>query len=681
MNSNDIARPKRHLVDDDSDSSSNDAGHCGGPGGESSSHGSRAGKCPRVGHDNEVASRGYNNVGNFQAATNEGDEDLQENIRILRQQIQEQGEQLRQHQEDKRRFSFETLLAADEENFKVENETTSFSHVKGNHYGARTADVTNFNLSSPDGNIVRTMKRPSALVQEFRNNDGSQWIPRSYGSEAGICSIILSAVKDSIFLAEGAGIVKPNEVSHRLERSLFGCRPDIMVIRGEDGIGLVVIEVKQPPKGDGAKQLIHYESVVGHAYDQAQAMNAFGRGTSTVVISSFEESYLCSLEPDGLCSAEPSNQPFQDNLVETETSNQDANVDVAETKKSAMGCTGFRNSSSSRMPPAVSLDHTSDTGSTKSSPSASASGDSTGSTNETSSMSTFLAERSRKEDRTLYATTVHGPHELVRMLYTAIKIAKSKYKESTTPIFKLNANKSYEFPKALRVVNGEKKNYCWGKLQATLRSGIVSKKHQSTQIPIDSNNADSYYIIGILGHGSTSNVFQALTSDGEHVAIKVYVKNYNDHGEILDETSFQMVANEAVEREKERLLSFYPELFKDKVKTAKLFGRPCIIMPFIHSLTKSEREHHSTWTSMKKVLRETFFRHSVQYNKDDERWGHVGIYTSENKEKHLIFYDLADLENLETDDADNFVENSMDNFKARIGIDREEKCPVYVKGG
>ena len=296
-----------------------------------------------------------------------------------------------------------------------------------------------------------------------------------------------------------------------------------------------------------------------------------------------------------------------------------------------MGCTGTPSRAhaicqthsppvykSPQTPPAVSFDRTYDTGSTKSLPSASAAGDSTGSTNETSSMSTFLAEQSRKEDRTLYSTTVHGPHELVSMLYTAIKIARSKNKESTTEIFRLEASKSHELPKALRAVNGEKENYCWGKLRATLCSRIVSKKRQSAQIPIDSNDADSYYIIGILGHGSTSNVFQALTSDGEHVAIKVSVKNYNDHGEILDESSFQMIANEAVEREKERLLSFYPELFKDKVMTAKLFCRPCIVVPFIHPLTKSERKHHATWTSMKHLLREQFLPRRLRYKQDDE---------------------------------------------------------------
>ena len=391
------------------------------------------------------------------------------------------------------------------------------------------------------------------------------------------------------------------------------------MIRDEDGIGLVAIVVKQPVE-EAERTLIDYENVVGHAYDQAQAMTAFGQGTSTVVISSFKESFLRSLEPDGLCSAEH----LQDDVVvETETANQAAkNINVAETKRSAMRCTdtspgvsGFRDISSLYI-------------------GSGAGGDSSSSTPDRKTGSTFLAEQNRKQDRKIYSTASHRPHDLVRMLYDATKIAKSKY--TTTQIFKLDANKSYEFPKALCVVDGEKETYCWGKLQATLGYQIVSRKHQSLkptaakQETIDSNDKQSYYIIGSLGQGSTSNVFQALTWDGEHVAIKVYVKRYGDHYESLDDSAFQNVATAAVEREKDHLLLFYPELFEDKVKTAKLFGRPCLVMPFIHPLTRNERFDATTLASMEKVLGEQFLGKNLRYSKDDVRWRHVGNYASKD---------------------------------------------------
>ena len=271
------------------------------------------------------------------------------------------------------------------------------------------------------------------------------------------------------------------------------------------------------------------------------------------------------------------------------------------------------------------------------------------------------------------------------MLYDAIKIAKSKYKKSTTQIFKLDANKSYEFPKTLCVVAGEKEKYCWGKLQATLGCQIVSSKHHQSLKPraakqetIDSNDKQSYYIIRSIRQGSTSNVFQALTSDGEHVAIKVYVKRYGDHYESLDDSAFQTVATAAVEREKDLLLLFYPELFQDKVKTAKLFGRPCLVMPFIHPLTKNERVDSSTLDSMEKVLDEQFLRNGRRYKEDDVRWRHVGYYTTEDGEKHVILYDLADLEDIPPGDANGFVKTTMDSFQACRVIEKETKSPVFV---
>ena len=179
MNRNDdITKQKRPLGDDDDDgdSTSNGAGRYGGPGGKS--HGiSRGGKHPRIGHDKEESSRGYNNFGNYQPATNDGDKSrLQETIRKLQAQLQaraeqpqaraeqlqaldqqlqaQQGEQLQALDEERRRFSFETLLTANAENLKVKNATFLFSHAKGNHFGAQPVFDTKFKLRGPHRAIV-----------------------------------------------------------------------------------------------------------------------------------------------------------------------------------------------------------------------------------------------------------------------------------------------------------------------------------------------------------------------------------------------------------------------------------------------------------------------------------------------------------------------------------------------
>ena len=184
MNSNDIAKQKRPLGDDDDgDSSSNGAGRCGGPDGERSSHGiSRGGKHPRIGHHKEESSRGSNTFGNYQPATNDKDKSLQETIRKLQaqlqaraeqiqaraEQIQARAEQIQARAEQMSRFSFETLWTANAENFKVENATSLFSHAKDNHFGAQTVFDTKFQQSGPDRAIVGAMIRPSSLVQKFR---------------------------------------------------------------------------------------------------------------------------------------------------------------------------------------------------------------------------------------------------------------------------------------------------------------------------------------------------------------------------------------------------------------------------------------------------------------------------------------------------------------------------------
>ena len=81
---------------------------------------------------------------------------------------------------------------------------------------------------------------------------------------------------------------------------------------------------------------------------------------------------------------------------------------------------------------------------------------------------------------------------------------------------------------------------------------------------------------------------------------------------------------------------------------------------------------------MEKVLGEQFLGKNLRYRKDDVRWRHVGNYTSKDGEKHVILYDLADLEEIQPGDANSFVQNTMDSFKARRVIEKETKSPVFV---
>jgi hypothetical protein len=61
---------------------------------------------------------------------------------------------------------------------------------------------------------------------------------------------------------------------------------------------LLAVEVKQPMPGADTLADTLADSkpkVLGHAFDHAMAIDAFGQGTAIVIITSFKESYLCSL--------------------------------------------------------------------------------------------------------------------------------------------------------------------------------------------------------------------------------------------------------------------------------------------------------------------------------------------------------------------------------------------------
>ena len=106
----------------------------------------------------------------------------------------------------------------------------------------------------------------------------------------------------------------------------------------------------------------------------------------------------------------------------------------------------------------------------------------------------------------------------------------------------------------------------------------ASKRDANKRVENDSSN---YYLIRKVGYGNTSNVWHALNSDGEEVAIKMYVKNTDDDGNVLSDDIFRATAKAATSKhEAERLKSFYKCLEGTKVQNLELSGFSCVEMPF-----------------------------------------------------------------------------------------------------
>ena len=170
--------------------------------------------------------------------------------------------------------------------------------------------------------------------------------------------------------------------------------------------------------------------------------------------------------------------------------------------------------------------------------------------------------------------------------------------------------------------------YCWGSLRVTVGQEIKSRELKSSrkvvQHSIDENDLKSHYIVGCLGRGSTSNVFHALDSQGNQVALKVYVKNirYFDKS-VTPQDEFLVQAQSKTEKEVKNLKALYHGL-ENHVGTIKIFGKWCVKMPFFEPIAKTDRI--KKLVTIKDVLNEKFKKNGKKHKEWGIRWRHIGMY-------------------------------------------------------
>ncbi|CAB9496356.1 unknown protein [Seminavis robusta] len=381
------------------------------------------------------------------------------------------------------------------------------------------------------------------------------------------------AVKDAIAILELENVFTQEELKVSLERSLFGCRPDIMVVRGKRGndtVGLLAIEMKQPvPK----EPLRDYPTVVGHAFDHAMAMKAFHVGTDLVLVSSFKESFLCSLKKSDLMTTAPRDQEMK------EGANQEMKEKATTTPTSQGQVLPSQSPPNMKSPPkAKSFSH--------------------------DASLLFLAPRRLKA------------HELVKLVYTALKIAKKDYRKYEKTIYCLKDQHKYCFPRVLRVTQGEK-TCDWGRLEATVGQEIKEGTPRTKK-----SKPGRYYIVGSLGQGTTLNVFQALNWNGQLVALKVYVNNEKEGGPMTKD-DFLKQAESATKTEVENLKDIYSPLLNSRVRAIQILGFWCVVTPFFEPIPQAERTTDQTLGGIREALGR-FKKKGKKYQESDIRWHDVG---------------------------------------------------------
>ena len=162
-------------------------------------------------------------------------------------QLQIQNEQLRMLQ---RVMSTSYSALLDLEEIKLRCTGTDASHTNGNHQIATVEETIEYNLSLGQTDSIRRKLQenywPSKLLATLIDpNTGTQKELRYY-TKADVASFVADALFDAIGIADMSQVLKPHALSFARERSLFSVRPDILVIRSDGGIPLIIIKVKKP---------------------------------------------------------------------------------------------------------------------------------------------------------------------------------------------------------------------------------------------------------------------------------------------------------------------------------------------------------------------------------------------------------------------------------------------------
>jgi hypothetical protein len=166
---------------------------------------------------------------------------------------------------------------------------------------------------------------------------------------------------------------------------------------------------------------------------------------------------------------------------------------------------------------------------------------------------------------------------------------------------------------------------------------------------------NEYYLIDVVGSGSTSRAFRAVTSKGGECVIKMYVRKYEENVP-LSKKVFDERGKAAVKREVDCYHQIYGEDLRSLVWHQKLNGHHCVILPYFEPVAAEKRSDHLTEVGA--VLTWFFKQHSYQYMESDVRWQHVG-----KREGKIYLFDLADLEDCTEDVYEKYVETHVKLLK------------------
>ena len=514
-----------------------------------------------------------------------------------REEAAQAREEAAKSREDLERISLAGLLALENsEKFKFNAVGFDSSHLSPKHVPARILKRC-FVLDHVHPQIAGER----VLVSESSNFLGvAHKASLSYGVEADIQGWVYGAIVDAVFLANAliearssAGDVKRRLETRRECSLLSQNKPDHTVIYDrESGYEILVIEDKKPHA-----KVPTSEKVAGQIFDYLCANAVFGHPNPFVILTTCQCSWvawmdigrsneiaakqnrLSDAELNQLVSSLPSksahgkkNTPSPPKLVEVEADQENVHVAAAKpAHEDQLRSTSFR----------------------------------------------------RIERKVMLSDKSYEPHQLVPLICNAIFCGLQNVTGQKEAMV-LQDGSMFSH----KVLKLTKDGYEW--LIVNLKVNGPARLLQGQEEP-----PEEYCAFELAGTGVTSRVLRALTMDGKHCVIKMYVRKYVDGGKPLSDTEYKTNARESVRREVETYHTLYPEL-KDYVWEQELNGVCCVILPYFMPIPKEERE--TTVDSVRDILNQKFRPERYRFDDSDMQWRHVGTFDGT-----VYLFDLADL--------------------------------------
>lgn len=486
------------------------------------------------------------------------------------------------------------------------------------------------------------LQRPSRLLLKFHADDGTKGGSTStslpletiYSTESDISSLVSPALEDAVILL---GHVIERKFYVRHEFSLFSDRPDHLVLYdAETNDPILAIEDKMSwdnnndnngGDGDGDGEDKIPGPVRGQVFDYIMELRAFGHFAPFVVLTTFLQSWLF-WQGD-----EESNE-----VVSVDNKLPYALRSLADPVSPTRVGKGKKTTPS---PPELIVEKI-----------------------ESTAVSKFeILERNGMQ-----MSAAYGSDKLVPLLYTALLCSLGRNPAARCrTTFKLSEGHN---GLALKL---DEKSYEWGHLKITVGVPVqFQPKNSGTKsrpAAYRPYSKKAFFVARKIARGATSKVFGAYDKDGHPCVIKMYVKRADDaSGKPLTIDESRKQGEELCRLEVDRLTTFY-DFLEGKVSYELLNKFPCVVMPEFEPPTKDEFEQFKDQdTNTREMLKSCLSKFKDErgkcwkYTNDDIRWRHFGYYVQEGKEKQMVMFDLAELEEVSKGDFETNVQSQVKNL-------------------